>query len=454
MAKLQIIDIWLFINKKEDSAMKRQAMQKLKSWKTSSLRKPLIIHGARQVGKTWLMREFGKKHFVNTAYINFENNRRMEEVFQGNFDIKRLITALQVESGTQISPETTLIIFDEVQEVPQALTSLKYFNENAPEYAITAAGSLLGIALHEGTSFPVGKVAFMDLYPMTFSEFLDATGNENLNTLLQDNEWDLITAFKSRYIELLKSYFYVGGMPEAVQSFVTQNNYSSVREIQLRLLSAYDQDFSKHAPVSTVPRLRMVWNSIPSQLAKENRKFLYGSLRKGARAKEFELAIQWLHDCGLISQVQRIKKPALPLNAYSGSGFKMFMLDVGLLAAMSGLDEHSIINGNQIFEEFKGALTEQYVQQQLRAETTIEPYYWSKERGNAEVDFIFQYKTNIIPLEVKAAENLQAKSLKSYCETYSPNYAVRTSMSNYRQEKLLTNLPLYAISQITKIISE
>jgi len=432
--------------------MKRQAMQKLKNWKKSSSRKPIIIRGARQVGKTWLMREFGKECFSNTAYINFDNNQRMQKIFEGDYDIKRLISALQIESNTQISQETTLIIFDEVQEAPHALTSLKYFNENAPEYAITAAGSMLGVTLHKGTNFPVGKVDFLDLYPMTFSEFLDATGNKNLNTLLQDNEWDLITAFKSRYIELLKSYFYVGGMPEAVQSFINDNNYSSVRKIQLRLLNAYDQDFSKHAPTATVPRLRMVWNSIPAQLAKENRKFMYGSLRKGARAKEFELAVQWLHDCGLIFQVQRIKKTAIPLNAYANNGFKMFMLDVGLLAALSGLDKHSIIEGNSIFEEFKGALTEQYVQQQLRAEVAINPYYWSKEKGNAEVDFVFQHERYIIPLEVKATENLQAKSLKSYCNKYSPKYAIRTSMSNYRQEKLLTNLPLYAISQITKVL--
>jgi predicted AAA+ superfamily ATPase len=431
--------------------MKRYAMQMLEKWKDNPTRKPLVIRGARQVGKTWLMKEFGKSFFSNVAYINFDNNQRMQQVFQEGYDIEHLITALQIESGVLISADDTLIIFDEIQEVPQALTSLKYFHENAPEYAIISAGSLLGVAMHKGTSFPVGKVDFLNLYPMSFTEFLDATANENLHELIEKNDWSLITAFKSQYTKLLRSYFYVGGMPEAVACFINRHSYSQVREIHLRLLTAYDQDFSKHTPNVTVPRIRMVWNSIPAQLAKENRKFLYGSLRKGARAKDFELAIQWLHDCGLIYQVQRIAKPAMPLTAYSGNGFKMFMLDVGLLAALSGLDERSILEGNRIFEEFKGALTEQYIQQQLRAETGIEPCYWSNERSKAEVDFVFQYRSDVIPLEVKAAENLQAKSLKSYCAKYSPKIAIRTSMSDYRQEETLVNLPLYAISQIAKV---
>lgn len=430
--------------------MKRHAMRILEEWKNNPARKPLIIRGARQVGKTWLMKEFGKKFFANVAYINFENNVRMQQVFQGDFSIKRLIAALQIESGISISAQNTLLIFDEVQEVPQALTALKYFQENAPEYAIIAAGSLLGVAMHKGTSFPVGKVFFMDLYPMSFTEFLDATGNENLHELIQQRDWDLVTPFKNRYIELLRSYYFIGGMPEAVASFVNQNNYSEVRAIQIRLLTAYEQDFSKHAPIQAIPRIKMVWNSIPAQLARDNRKFIYGSLRKGARAKDFELAIQWLHDCGLIYQVQRITKPAMPLTAYPASGFKMFMLDVGLLAAKSRLDDRSILEGNTIFEEFKGSLTEQYVQQQLRSELAITPCYWSNENSHAEVDFVFQNGADIIPLEVKAAENLQSKSLKSYCAKYSPKVAIRTSMSDYRQEVNLTNLPLYAISTINK----
>lgn len=430
--------------------MKRHAMRTLEEWKSNPARKPLIIRGARQVGKTWLMKEFGKRFFANVAYINFENNERMQQLFHGNLAIERLIAALQIESGVSISAKDTLLIFDEVQEVPQALTSLKYFYENAPEYAVIAAGSLLGVAMHKGTSFPVGKVFFLDLYPMSFTEFLDATGNENLHGLIEQGDWGLITPFKSKYIELLRSYYFVGGMPEAVASFVDRCNYSEVREIQLRLLTAYELDFSKYAPNETVPRIRMVWNSIPAQLAKDNRKFVYGSLRKGARAKDFELAIQWLNDCGLIYQVKRISKPAMPLVAYSSNGFKMFILDVGLLAAKSGLDESFILKGNSIFEEFKGSLTEQYVQQQLRSEEAIVPCYWSNENSRAEVDFVFQNGTNVIPLEVKAAENLQAKSLKSYCVKYSPGVAIRTSMSDYRRDEKLTNLPLYAISQIRR----
>ena len=430
--------------------MKRHAMHLLEKWRNNPARKPLIIRGARQVGKTWLMKEFGQKFFNSVAYINFENNERMRQVFQGDLGIKRLIAALQIESGVSISARDTLLIFDEVQEVPQALTALKYFQEKAPEYPIVAAGSLLGVAMHEGTSFPVGKVFFMDLYPMSFTEFLDATGNENLHELIQQRDWGLITPFKDRYIELLRSYYFIGGMPEAVASFVEQNNYSEVREIQIRLLTAYEQDFSKHASSQAIPRIKMVWNSIPAQLARDNRKFVYGSLRKGARAKDFELAIQWLHDCGLIYQIPRVAKPAMPLTAYQGNGFKMFMLDVGLLAAKSGLDSRSILEGNTIFEEFKGSLTEQYVLQQLHSELDISPCYWSNENGQAEVDFVFQNGSDIIPLEVKAAENLQSKSLKSYCAKYSPVIAIRTSMSDYRQEEKLTNLPLYAISQLQK----
>ena len=428
--------------------MKRHAMHLLEKWRNNPARKPLIIRGARQVGKTWLMKEFGQKFFNSVAYINFENNERMRQVFQGDLGIKRLIAALQIESGVSISARDTLLIFDEVQEVPQALTALKYFQEKAPEYPIVAAGSLLGVAMHEGTSFPVGKVFFMDLYPMSFTEFLDATGNENLHELIQQRDWGLITPFKDRYIELLRSYYFIGGMPEAVASFVEQNNYSEVREIQIRLLTAYEQDFSKHTSSQAIPRIKMVWNSIPAQLARDNRKFVYGSLRKGARAKDFELAIQWLHDCGLIYQIPRVAKPAMPLTAYQGNGFKMFMLDVGLLAAKSGLDSRSILEGNTIFEEFKGSLTEQYVLQQLHSELDISPCYWSNENGQAEVDFVFQNGSDIIPLEVKAAENLQSKSLKSYCAKYSPVIAIRTSMSDYRQEEKLTNLPLYAISQL------
>lgn len=431
----------------------REAIKSLIKWKDENHRKPLIIRGARQVGKTWIMKEFGKTYYKKFAYINFDNNERMERLFSGNFDISRIITALQIESGVTIQADSTLIIFDEVQEVPRALTSLKYFCENAPQYHIVAAGSLLGVALHHGTSFPVGKVEFMELYPLNFIEFLMATGNENLISPLGTNDFELIASFKGRYIDLLKQYYYIGGMPEAVSSFIETQDYTKVREVQNRLLMAYEQDFSKHAPNETVPRIRMLWASIPTQLAKENRKFVYGLIRQGARAKDYELAMQWLLDCGLIYKVGRITKPDMPLMAYQDfNAFKLFILDVGLLSAMSDLDIKSLLEGNSIFEEFKGALTEQYVLQQLITNKDITPFYWTAEKSTGEIDFIFQSGGDIIPIEVKAAENLQAKSLKNYCLKYNPKYAIRTSMSDFRKEEWLINLPLYAINGILNIL--
>jgi len=433
--------------------MIREAINDLIKWKSGNTRKPLIIRGARQVGKTWIMKEFGKTHYEKCAYINFDNNERMQSLFSGNLDISRIITALQIESGVKIEADNTLIIFDEVQEVPRALTSLKYFCENAPQYHIVAAGSLLGVALHPGTSFPVGKVDFMDLYPLNFIEFLNATGNGNLVELLESQDFELITSFKGKYIDLLKQYYYVGGMPEAVSNFIETGDYAIVREVQNRLLTAYEQDFSKHAPNEAVPRIRMLWTSIPAQLAKENRKFVYGLIRQGARAREYELAMQWLLDCGLIYKVGRITKPDMPLMAYQDfNAFKLFVLDVGLLSALSDLDIKSLLEGNRVFEEFKGALTEQYVLQQLVANKNITPFYWTAEKSNGEIDFVFQSGMDVVPLEVKAAENLQAKSLKSYCLRYEPKYAVRTSMSDYRKEDWLTNLPLYAVNMILRIL--
>lgn len=435
--------------------MRREAIKDLIKWKNDVNRKPLIIRGARQVGKTWIMKEFGKSYYEKTAYINFDNNERMESLFSGDFDISRIITALQIESGTFIEANNTLIIFDEVQEVPMALTSLKYFCENAPEYHIIAAGSMLGVALHKGTSFPVGKVDFIDLYPLNFIEFLNAAGHESLAKLIEDCDFQLITSFKGKYIDLLKQYYYIGGMPEAVKSFIEYGDFSKVREIQNRLLMAYEQDFSKHAPNEAVPRIRMLWASIPTQLAKENRKFIYGLIRQGARAREYELAMQWLLDCGLIYKVGRVTKPGLPLMAYQDfNAFKLFVLDIGLLSAMSQLDIKALLDKNRIFEEFKGALTEQYVLQQLITDRNITPFYWTSESSRAEIDFIFQNGMDIIPLEVKAAENLQAKSLKSYCSKYKPDYAVRTSMSDYRKEDWLINIPLYAIPTLLGIGSE
>lgn len=433
--------------------MKREAINELVKWKNSKNRKPLIIRGARQVGKTWIMKEFGKTYYEKYAYINFDNNERMESLFSGNLDISRIITALQIESNVKIDANNTLIIFDEVQEVPRALTSLKYFYENAPQYHIIAAGSLLGVALHPGTSFPVGKVDFMDLFPLNFIEFLNATGNGSLVELLETQDFELISTFKGKYIDILKQYYYIGGMPEAVSNFIETGDYAIVREVQNRLLMAYEQDFSKHAPNEAVPRIRMLWNTIPAQLAKENRKFIYGLIRQGARAREYELAMQWLLDCGLIYKVSRITKPDMPLMAYQDfNAFKLFVLDVGLLSANSGLDIKSLLEGNKVFEEFKGALTEQYVLQQLISSKEITPFYWTAEKSNGEIDFVFQKGTNIIPLEVKAAENLQAKSLKNYCLRYKPVYAIRTSMSDFRKEEWLINLPLYAVNKLLDIL--
>ena len=434
--------------------MERNAIKRLREWKKSSVRKPLIVRGTRQVGKTWLMKEFGRQDFKDTAYVNFDSNPEMAALFEGSLDVPRLIAGLQIYCGKKIVPQETLLIFDEIQEVPRALNSLKYFCENAPEYAVISAGSLLGVAMHKGTGFPVGKVDFLELYPMSFSEFLNATGNERLTELLDSGDWQLITALKTRYIELLRYYYFIGGMPEAVQTFIRENDLGAVRKVQENILTAYEHDFSKHAPLETLPRIRMVWQSIPSQLARENRRFVYGALRVGARAKDFELAIQWLRDCGLVEQVIRLTKPALPLPAYAESGFKMFLSDVGLLGAMSGLDAKTLLNGNRLFTEFKGALTEQYVAQQLRSELGLRPFYWNSEKATSEVDFVFQEGMEIYPLEVKAEENLKAKSLKVYAETYGPKIAFRTSMSDFRKESWLVNLPLYAISRLRTFCRE
>ena len=429
--------------------MYRSALTKLQEWKDKSNRKPLIIRGARQVGKTWLMKEFGRTSFANTAYINFDNNRRMRILFEDDYDLKRIITALQIESGEKITPGETLIIFDEVQEVPQALTALKYFCENAPEYAVVAAGSLLGIAMHQGTNFPVGKVDELSLYPLSYREFLLATGNAPLVDLLDGLDWPLIATFKSKYIDLLRQYYYVGGMPEAVAAYAERGDFAEVRAIQNALLAAYEQDFSKHAPNNIVPRLRMVWQSIPAQLAKENRKFIYGMLRAGARAKDFEVALQWLADCGLVHRVHRVSKPGMPLKAYQDwNAFKLYLLDVGLLAAMGDVDVRALLGGSEIFTEFKGALTEQYVLQQLIAEVGVTPYYWSSEHGTGEIDFLFQQGGTIVPLEVKAEENLRARSLRSFCEKYPGLRPVRTSMSDHRVEAWMENWPLYAIGDL------
>lgn len=435
--------------------MYRLAIEELYKWKSSANRKPLIIEGARQVGKTWLMREFGKQAYEKTVYVNFDSNSRMAQLFSSDLEVSKIIMGLELYTDTKITPDDTLIIFDEVQEVPRALSSLKYFYENAPEYHIVCAGSLLGIALHQGTSFPVGKVDFLKLYPLSFKEFLMAIGKEKHVDLINSADYEMITALKQDFTDFLKQYYYVGGMPEAVMSFALENDFSKVRLIQRRILEAYEQDFSKHAPCESVPKLRMLWNSIPSQLAKENKKFIYGLVREGARAKEYESAIMWLTDCGLVHKVNRVTTGRLPLKAYEDmKAFKMFVLDVGLLSAMAGLSQKSLLDGNDLFVEFKGALTEQFVLQQLITNQNLNIYYYTNDGGCCEVDFIIDTGEAVVPIEVKAETNLRAKSLKTYVSKFNPNIAIRTSMSDYKKDDWLINIPLYAIENLYKTIIE
>ena len=430
--------------------MYRSALEKLYQWKESKHRKPLIIEGARQVGKTWLMKEFGKQAYSDTVYVNFDSNVRMAELFSKDLDTSRLIMGLELYSGKKINSEGTLLIFDEVQEVPKALSSLKYFYENAPQYHIVCAGSLLGIALHKGTSFPVGKVDFLKLYPLSFKEFLMATGKERFAELLDSRDYEMINNFKQTYIDALKQYYFVGGMPEAVQDFSENQDFGEVRKIQKRILAAYEQDFSKHAPNEIVPKIRMLWNSIPSQLSKENKKFIYGLVREGARAKEYETAIMWLSDCGLVHKISRVNSAGIPLRAYEDlKAFKLFVLDVGMLGCMAGLRQGTLLDGNDLFVEFKGALTEQYVCQQLKTIDDLGIYYYTNDRGSCEIDFVIDTGEQIIPVEVKAETNLKAKSLKTYRERFDPELSIRTSMADYKKEDWLLNLPLYAIENIT-----
>lgn len=429
--------------------MHRFLMDELVKWKNKNNRKPLILKGARQVGKTWLMKEFGRSHFKKVAYVTFYNNQRMKDVFEEDYDIDRILMNINIECNTEVTPEDTLIIFDEIQEAPLALESLKYFCENGSEYAVIAAGSLLGVAMHSGVSFPVGKVDILELHPMNYREFLMAMGEEKLAELLQNEDYSLYTTFRDKYIFWLKNYYYVGGMPEIVSYFSKHKNYVEVRNMQNNILEQYEGDFGKHTGVGELPRIRMVWNSIPTQLAKENKKFFFGKIKEGARAKDFEVAIQWLQDCGLIKKVYKVNKPAMPLKAYMDfTSFKLYILDIGLLGALSELNAETILDGNDIFVEFKGAMTEQYVLQQLVSDTEYKPYYYASEKSTYEVDFVVQKGKNIVPIEVKAEENLRAQSLKYYCEKFNPVYAVRTSMSDYREQEWLINIPLYCIFKI------
>lgn len=434
--------------------MQRSGYAQLQEWKQKKDRKPLIIKGARQVGKTWLMKKFASEQFPDFIYFNFEGNQRLQNIFSGDLDITRIIQALSIEAGQTITAGQTLLILDEIQEAPSALTSLKYFYENAPEYPVIAAGSLLGVALHRNNSFPVGKVDFLDLYPLSFTEFLLATGQANLADLLEQNDWSLIKTFRDKFIDALRQYYYVGGMPEAVNAFAKSADFEQVRTIQKNILTAYEQDFSKHAPHDIVPRIRMIWNSVPGQLAKENRKFIYSHIKEGARAKDYETAMEWMINCGLLHKVQRVKKLAVPLKAYEDlAAFKLFLVDTGLLAAMGDIPARTLLEGNKLFLEFKGALTEQYVLQQLLTHPAWIIYYWSAENARSELDFVLQMDGAIVPLEVKAEENLKSKSLRVVRDQFHLPISLRVSLSDYRREEWMVNLPLYAIHQLQAMVT-
>lgn len=427
--------------------MIRHLFTDLKKWKSSATRKPLIIQGARQVGKTWLMKEFGKTEFEKVVYINFESSTRLQKLFTVDFNIQRIIGSIEIENNIKIDASSTLLIFDEIQEAEKGLTALKYFQEQAPEYFIIAAGSLLGVSIQKNASFPVGKVDFLRLYPLSFAEFLENFNQLNLSQAIKDQNWQTIELFHDKLVELLRLYYFIGGMPEVVANYIQEQNLNTVRDIQEKILLGYENDFAKYAPNVIVPKIKMVWQSLISQLAKENRKFIYGQIKKGARAKEFENAINWLSDAGLVIKINRTNKPAIPLNSYIDfDSFKLFFVDIGLLNAVGKLDAKILLEKNAILQEFKGALTEQFVCQQLKI--TKELYYWTADNATAEIDFIIQQANNIIPIEVKAEENLKSKSLKVFVEKFNPTISIRTSMSPYREESWLKNIPLYAVTEI------
>lgn len=425
--------------------MERSIYSSLKKWKDSPTRKPLILQGARQVGKTYILKEFGAREYSEVVYINCDDNNDMQNMFV-DYDVDRIIRSLSAISSISIKPSTTLLILDEIQEVERGLASLKYFCEKAPEYHVAVAGSLLGITLHEGTSFPVGKVDMLYMYPMDFEEFLLAMGKNQLVELLRSKSWAALTPLRGMLTELLRQYYFVGGMPEAVKTYVERGDIWEVRSIHSKIIDAYRNDMSKHVPKQQVQRINMVWNSIPSQLARDNKKFIYGALRKGARANDFEIAIQWLVDSGLVHKVHRISKPVVPLKFYEDmASFKLFLLDCGLLGALSETPPEQILIGDNVFEEYKGAFTENYVLQQLKSLPRTFVYYYCNDNSTLEIDFVVQHEAHVIPIEVKAEENLRAKSLRLFVTDNSGLHGVRFSMSDYREQDWLTNVPLWAV---------
>jgi predicted AAA+ superfamily ATPase len=435
--------------------MERAALQQLLQWKQREERKPLILHGARQVGKTWLAKEFARTAYEDSLYLSFFEDNSLETLLFPDLVAANIIKRLEILFERSIDPQKTLIIFDEIQEAPRALASLKSFCEAAKQYQIICAGSLLGLTLHEGVSFPVGKVEFLNLYPLSFSEYLKALGKNRHAELLTSGDANTATMFGQEFVEQLKSYYFVGGMPEVVSSFSQEKNYVKVQQLQKQILLAYDHDFSKHAPASIVPRIRMLWNSIPAQLAKENKKFIYGIIKEGARAKDYEAALLWLQDAGLIHRVNRVSTPKIPLKAYEDEkAFKLFVVDTGLLCCLSGIKAATILDGNRLFAEFKGALAEQFVLQHLLNLPDLQPYYWTNERNQAEIDFLVDVENEVIPIEVKAETNLRAKSLKTYHSRFNPRLSIRLSLANYERQSWLLNIPLYLIEQLPHLLRD
>lgn len=426
--------------------MKRKIYSKLIEWKKSPSHKPLILNGVRQCGKTYIMKEFGKNEFQTFAYVNCDRNENLHQIFEGGFNISKIIRGISALSGVDIIPGKTLIFLDEVQSFPLVLESLKYFCEDAPDYHVAVAGSLLGIALHSGVSFPVGKVQTMKLYPMDFEEFLMAKGEQQLLRIMHDHDFDLLTALHEKCKDLLRQYYYVGGMPEVVKSYIDNGQLKPVRAIQNEILSNYAGDFSKHAPYQEVPRISMVWQSILGQLSRENKKFIYGALKKGGRAKEFEVAIQWLVDAGLVYKVNKCTKPQLPLKFYEDfAAFKLYLCDCGLMGAMADTAAKDVLIGDSVFTEYKGAFTEQYVLQQILSSGISDIYYYSADDSRMEMDFLMQREGALLPVEVKGGTSIKSTSLHNYLMEHPDIQAIRYSMLPYKKQDFLTNIPLYAV---------
>ena len=434
--------------------MERRALEKLKQWRDKPNRKPLVLSGARQVGKTWLLKEFGNTCFPKTAYVNFDKTESAKTLFEGDFDLPGILSGLQAICETEITPKDTLIVLDEIQLCPAALKSLKYWQDDAGDYCVAAAGSLIGLSLAEGSGYPVGKTNSLTLYPMSFQEFLAALGEAKLADLIRELNWRVLGSFHERLVRRLREYLFVGGMPAAVAAYSENRSFAAAREEQLEILSNYDRDFAKHAPKVQVPRIRAIWRSLPAQLAKEDKRFVMTQVEvegKKARSRDLKDPFEWLEAAGLCYRAWNVSKPNVPLDAYRNCIFKLFGLDVGLLGAQSKLNAKAVVEGCRVFTEFKGALTEQFVQQEIRAEAGVVPFYWSAPDSRAEVDFLVETESGVVPVEAKAERNLQAKSLKRYAELFGPQNSIRTSMAEWRQSGSLLDIPLYAIGRLKDI---